>query len=98
MARPLDLRKRRRREREQRNKRDTTILICHCHGISDRKIRRLVRRGARSAAEVAEATGAGTNCGGCRPAVKQVVHSEMARQLESTPASAIVQLQVALEA
>ncbi len=49
------------------------MLVCFCNGISDRKIRRLVREGASSWREVARACGAGASCGGCRPAVHALV-------------------------
>ncbi len=49
------------------------MLVCLCTGVSDRKIRRLVREGAASPREVARACGAGASCGGCRPAVQALI-------------------------
>ena len=49
------------------------MLVCQCRGITDRQIRRLVRDGAGSARDIARATGAGRDCGGCRSDVKKVV-------------------------
>lgn len=60
------------------------MLVCHCRGISDRQIRRLVREGATSTREVAMATGAGLRCGGCRSNVKQVVERECQRSQGTT--------------
>jgi len=54
------------------------MLICHCNGVSDRHIRRVVRDGAVTASQVAQATGAGSCCGGCRGAIEEIVHSEVA--------------------
>lgn len=54
------------------------MLVCHCNGVSDRHIRRVVREGAVTASDVARATGAGSCCGGCREAIDEVVHSELA--------------------
>lgn len=56
------------------------MLVCHCRGITDRQIRRLVREGATSTREVARATGAGMRCGGCRANVKQVVDQAVERE------------------
>ena len=52
------------------------MLVCHCNGISDRTIRKVVRRGANSAREVAHACGAGACCGGCADVVREIIHSE----------------------
>lgn len=45
------------------------MLVCHCHRICDRTIRESIREGARSIDEVGASCGAGTGCGGCRPAI-----------------------------
>lgn len=53
------------------------MLVCHCHRISDRTIRALVREGGASCADsVGDACGAGTHCGGCRPMVERIVQDE----------------------
>jgi bacterioferritin-associated ferredoxin len=52
------------------------MLVCHCNGISDRTIRKVVRRGANTAREVAHACGAGACCGGCADAVREIIHAE----------------------
>lgn len=51
------------------------MMICHCLGVSDRAIRRAVADDARDLDSVAEACGAGAICGGCRPAVADVLMS-----------------------
>jgi len=58
------------------------MLICHCNGVSDRTIRRVVREGATTPDEVGRACGAGTCCGGCSQAVKKVIHSEAQHRSE----------------
>ena len=50
-----------------------TMLVCHCHAISERTIRQCVDNGARSEDDVGEACGAGTGCGGCRPVVDRLI-------------------------
>lgn len=42
------------------------MIVCSCHAITDREIRRLARAGACTVREVAESCGAGSSCGGCR--------------------------------
>jgi len=53
------------------------MLVCHCQKVTDHAIRRCVRDGAGSAAEVQRACGAGGGCGGCRPLVRDIVQREM---------------------
>jgi bacterioferritin-associated ferredoxin len=53
------------------------MIICHCHRVTDRVIRACVRDGANSEESVAEVCGAGTCCGGCVPAVAEIVGEEM---------------------
>jgi bacterioferritin-associated ferredoxin len=64
------------------------MIVCHCHGITDREIRASVQRGALSCGEVAQACGAGSGCGGCEPAVEDLVRSER-RQLSMLQAEPI---------
>jgi bacterioferritin-associated ferredoxin len=49
------------------------MLVCHCHAINDRTIRRCVDNGARSEDEVRQACGAGSSCGSCRPAIDRLI-------------------------
>lgn len=60
------------------------MLVCHCRGITDRQIRRLVKEGASSTRDVARATGAGLRCGGCRTNVKQVIDDAVEREFQKT--------------
>ena len=41
------------------------MIVCHCHQVSDREIRRAISEGAHSVAAVSEICGAGSGCGGC---------------------------------
>lgn len=52
------------------------MIVCHCNRVNDRTIRASVRAGACSAEEIAECCGAGANCGGCAPAVEEILHEE----------------------
>ena len=49
------------------------MLVCHCHRISDRTVTLCVRGGASSADDVGRSCGAGTACGGCKPAIEAIV-------------------------
>ncbi len=57
------------------------MLVCHCRRVSDREIRAVVRQGSTSVRDVCKASGAGTCCGGCMPAVKNIVQEEGKRAL-----------------
>jgi bacterioferritin-associated ferredoxin len=52
------------------------MLVCHCHRVTDRTIKDLVKSGCRSGAAVGNACGAGTACGGCSELVELIVRSE----------------------
>ena len=56
------------------------MLVCHCHALTDRDIRRAVRTtGACSVAEVGDHCGAATGCGGCYEVVAEIVACEKRR-------------------
>ena len=55
------------------------MIVCHCHGVTDREIRASVQGGARTCAEVASGCGAGAGCGGCTSLVAELVHGERRR-------------------
>ncbi len=54
--------------------------MCHCHRVNDRVIRDVARQGAQDADEVGAACGAGTGCGGCRPAIEGLITSTRASE------------------
>ncbi|MCB1001631.1 MAG: (2Fe-2S)-binding protein [Ilumatobacteraceae bacterium] len=60
-------------------------LICHCEGVRDRTIVKAIHRGASTLAEVQAACGAATRCGGCEPAVLDLI----ARHAADAPASVV---------
>ena len=64
------------------------MIICHCHGISDRAIRRAVREGAASCDEVTRSCAAGGTCGGCRPRIDEIVEHEQHSRARSDAAQA----------
>jgi len=52
------------------------MILCHCMGVSDHSVRRAIQSGASDVGEVARACGAGTGCGGCRPLIHRLIHTE----------------------
>ena len=64
------------------------MVVCHCHGISDRTIRRAVREGAVSSEEVTRSCSAGGTCGGCRPRIDAIVEHEQHVRARSEAAQA----------
>ena len=67
------------------------MIVCSCHAVTDREIRRLVREGARSPRQIAQACGAGSACGGCRPCVRALVAEVTARDPAPAPAPSLGQ-------
>ena len=49
------------------------MLVCHCKVVYDRDITQQMSRGARDPFDIADACGAGTVCGGCVPAICQLL-------------------------
>lgn len=61
------------------------MLICHCKAISDQKIRQLTAAGAASCRDVARGCSAGTECGGCIPAIREMLQEGDRRNRIPTP-------------
>jgi bacterioferritin-associated ferredoxin len=49
------------------------VLVCHCNVVNDQRIRAEIQRGARDEFDIARACGAGTDCGGCVPAISRLL-------------------------
>lgn len=49
------------------------MIICHCRVVSDRAVRQAIACGAAGLCAVAEACQAATRCGGCLPAVRELL-------------------------
>jgi assimilatory nitrate reductase catalytic subunit len=52
---------------------ETGPMICACLGVRAERIAAAARDGARTLDTVGEATGAGTNCGSCRPEIARIL-------------------------
>ena len=59
------------------------MIVCHCRGVTDRQIRKAVRDGARNRNEIVMACSAGAHCGGCVPAIDEIIDRECERELGS---------------
>src|SRR5689334_1782129 len=49
------------------------MIICHCVGVTERRIRLIALNGGCTRERVAEMCGAGTCCGGCQPAIDEII-------------------------
>lgn len=48
-------------------------LICHCEDVKKRTINAAIRAGACDLDDVAAVCGAGSRCGGCQPAIVELL-------------------------
>jgi nitrite reductase (NADH) large subunit len=55
------------------------MIICQCNGVTDRAIRKAVRDGANNRNDVVRACTAGKACGGCVPAIVEIIETEQGR-------------------
>ena len=56
------------------------MIVCHCKGLTDRDIRAAVLEGALTRNDVERACRAGSECGGCRPLIEQIIGKETGHQ------------------
>lgn len=50
--------------------------MCSCRAVTDRTVNAAIASGARSIDEVAERCGAGARCGGCWPALTELLEQQ----------------------
>jgi bacterioferritin-associated ferredoxin len=58
---------------------DLVMYVCHCKRVTDRKVRATIESGAHDCDEVALQCGAGSRCGGCIPAIEELLAQICAR-------------------
>lgn len=58
------------------------MIICHCRGINDRTVRDAIDDGMETVEELAEICGSGSDCGGCRPALAELIVERTGRPIE----------------
>jgi len=56
------------------------MIVCICHGISDRTIDRAIDEGCRSVRQVGRRCRAGTDCGACRASIKSMIRDAKSQQ------------------
>ena len=49
------------------------MYICLCRAVTENDVRSVVAQGVRDVSQVVERCGAGTRCGGCRDALREVL-------------------------
>ena len=54
------------------------MIVCLCKGIGSSTIRAVVRSGATTVDEVAEACGAGSDCGSCQESIAELIDDALA--------------------
>lgn len=64
------------------------MIVCLCKGITDADVRRVIADGASSLTEIGARSGAGTECGGCRPVLYRLLVEH--RQAASAAGAQIV--------
>ena len=65
------------------------MLVCHCRAVNDRQIEAAAALcGATTVREIVAACGAGGVCGGCRPAIVEIL-DEVAVSLPRTSVAAV---------
>ncbi len=48
-------------------------LVCLCHGVNERRVRREIDAGATTVGEIAERCGAGSCCFACHPTLDELL-------------------------
>ena len=66
------------------------MIVCVCHNISEKKIRREVAAGAHTYAELREQLQIGTCCGKCASCARQVFRESLAEQAHTQPPSRFI--------
>jgi bacterioferritin-associated ferredoxin len=74
--------------RLRRSSGERALIVCSCHAVTDREIRRLARAGASTARDVANSCGAGSACGGCRSTVVAILEEVETPHAARAPLSA----------
>ena len=58
------------------------MIICHCRGINDRTVHDAIDDGMETVEELAEICGTGSDCGGCRPALAELIVERTGQPIE----------------
>jgi bacterioferritin-associated ferredoxin len=55
------------------------MMVCLCHGVSERRVRREIEHGATTVDELAARCGAGACCYGCHPTLDELLNEHVAK-------------------
>jgi bacterioferritin-associated ferredoxin len=61
------------------------MIVCLCEAVSDRKVKRLARRGVDNLNDMARSCGAGSQCGSCHKDLHKIINQH--RTLDKSPLS-----------
>ena len=67
------------------------MIICHCHGITDRELLRAGREQAAGRRADSPVCHAGNACGGCRPLIEELLRHERGDGRSRPGANAVAQ-------
>jgi bacterioferritin-associated ferredoxin len=54
------------------------MFVCLCHGVTSHVVTEVVENGARTSKQIAEACGAGGDCGRCRRTLRAMIEAHCA--------------------
>jgi bacterioferritin-associated ferredoxin len=61
------------------------MYVCYCGAVNDREVRDAVAHGARSIEDLQERCNAGSDCGGCHPALAELLACDAHHLVGATP-------------
>ena len=61
------------------------MIVCICHGVSDRDLKDLIASGATSLREIGQSCRAGTDCGACLREIRQLAQQQRVRARKAHP-------------
>ncbi|GAC1409518.1 MAG: (2Fe-2S)-binding protein [Mycobacterium sp.] len=62
------------------------MFVCLCHGVTSHVVTEVVENGARTSKQIAEACGAGGDCGRCRRTLRAMIEAHYAVKGHATKA------------
>jgi bacterioferritin-associated ferredoxin len=62
-----------------RKERSRTLFVCICRAVTEDRVHAAIDQGATTTEAVAEATRAGTGCGGCRDYIEDMIDERCQR-------------------
>ncbi len=66
------------------------MYVCHCRGVTDRRVLAAIDSGAATIEELARQCSAGARCGGCWPALEELLaRHDCARTESDAPTAAV---------